>query len=288
MTFASLLAAQFFNGLVIGLIYILIAIGLSIIFGMLDIVNFAHGAFYAFGAYIGYTLALFLNNFWLALVFVPLAVGLLGIGIEVFFLRRMYGGEQVYQILLTFGLALIIQEMIIIIWGPVGKSIATPESLTGVANLWFFLFPKYRLFLIIFTGSVIVGAIIFIEKTRFGAIIRAGTEHADMVNCLGIDLSKVFTATFGVGAGFAGLAGVLAIPMRGATPLMGDSVLVLSFVVIVIGGMGSLKGAVLGGLIIGLVQSMMTIVWPAGSNIMIFAAMALIILMKPQGLMGIR
>jgi branched-chain amino acid transport system permease protein len=200
----------------------------------------------------------------------------------------MYDAEHNYQILLTFGITLILQEVIIMIWGPVGKSVPMPKQLAGVVDWGSFSFPEYRIFLIIFIAAICLISWLLIEKTSYGSIIRAGTENRNMVNSLGINIYTVFTVIFAIGMGLAALAGAVSLPMRGAMPLMGDSVLTLCFVVVVIGGMGSFTGAILGGLIVGIVESMMALVWPPGAMIATFAAMALVILIWPRGLLGFR
>jgi branched-chain amino acid transport system permease protein len=288
----GLILMQLFNGLVLGAVYVLIAVGLTIVFGMLNIINFAHGAVYAIGAYFAYTVATWVGgwtgSFWLAVAIAPLAVALVGAAIEVFLLRRMYDVVHEYQILLTFGLALVVQEVIIMIWGPIGKSVPMPPQLVGVVEMGDFTFPLYRVFLVCFVAVICFGVWLLIEKTSYGAVIRAGTDNRDMVNCLGIDIYRTFTIVFAFGVGLAGLAGALGLPERGAQPLMGDTILTLCFVVVVIGGLGSFVGAILGGLIVGVVESMMILFWPPGTMIAIFAAMALVILVRPKGLMGFR
>jgi branched-chain amino acid transport system permease protein len=288
----ALILAQFFNGISLGMIYVLMAIGLTVVFGMLNIINFAHGAVYAIGAYLAFQFSIMLGqwtgNFWVAIFLSPVVAGLLGALIEVLLLRRMQAEEHVYQILLTFGVSLILQELIIMIWGPVGKSIPMPKELAGVVDFGVFSFPDYRIFLIVFIAAICLVSWLLIEKTSYGSIIRAGTENRNMVNCLGIDIYKVFTVVFCRGVGLAALAGALTLPMRGAQPLMGDTILTLCFVVVVIGGMGSFTGAILGGLIVGVVESMMALIWPPGAMLSIFAAMALVILIRPRGLLGFR
>jgi branched-chain amino acid transport system permease protein len=288
----ALILAQFFNGISLGMIYVLMAIGLTVVFGMLNIINFAHGAVYAIGAYLAFQFSIMLGqwtgNFWVAIFLSPVVAGLLGALIEVFLLRRMQAEEHVYQILLTFGVSLILQEVIIMIWGPVGKSTPMPTELAGVQDFGVFSFPDYRIFLIVFIAAICLVSWLLIEKTSYGSIIRAGTENRNMVNCLGIDIYKVFTVVFALGVGLAALAGALTLPMRGAQPLMGDTILTLCFVVVVIGGMGSFTGAILGGLIVGVVESMMALIWPPGAMLSIFAAMALVILIRPRGLLGFR
>jgi branched-chain amino acid transport system permease protein len=288
----ALILVQLLNGISLGMIYVLMAVGLTIVFGMLNIINFAHGAVYALGAYMAFTFATLLGqwigSFWVAMVLGPLATALVGVVFEVTLLRRMQDAEHEYQILLTFGVALILQEVIIMIWGAVGKSLPMPRELAGLMDFGIFTFPDYRIFLIGFIGLVCLVIWLLIEKTSYGSIIRAGTENRNMVNCLGIDIYRVFTVVFALGVGLAGLAGALALPMRGAQPLMGDTILTLCFVVVVIGGMGSFTGAILGGLLVGIVESMMALIWPPGTMLSIFAAMALVILVRPKGLLGFK
>ncbi len=288
----DLILVQLFNGISLGMIYVLMAIGLTVIFGMLNIINFAHGAVYALGAYLAFQISVLIGvwsgSFWVAIFLSPVITGLLGALIEVVLLRKMYDEEHVYQILLTFGLTLIIQEGIIMIWGPVGKSVPMPKQLAGVVDFGAFSFPEYRIFLIIFIAAICLISWLLIEKTSYGSIIRAGTENRNMVNSLGINIYTVFTVVFALGMGLASLAGAVSLPMRGAMPLMGDSILTLCFVVVVIGGLGSFTGAILGGLIVGIVESMIALVWPPGAMIATFAAMALVILIWPRGLLGFR
>jgi branched-chain amino acid transport system permease protein len=288
----ALILVQLLNGISLGMIYVLMAVGLTIVFGMLNIINFAHGAVYALGAYLAFTFATLLGqwigSFWVAMVLGPLVTALVGVVFEVTLLRRMQDAEHEYQILLTFGVALILQEVIIMIWGAIGKSLPMPRELSGLMDFGIFTFPDYRIFLIGFIGLVCLVIWLLIEKTSYGSIIRAGTENRNMVNCLGIDIYRVFTVVFALGVGLAGLAGALALPMRGAQPLMGDTILTLCFVVVVIGGMGSFTGAILGGLLVGVVESMMALIWPPGTMLSIFAAMALVILVRPKGLLGFK
>jgi len=288
----ELILVQLFNGISLGMIYVLMAIGLTIIFGMLNIINFAHGAVYALGAYLAFQFSVLLGewsgSFWLALLVSPVLTAALGAVLEVVLIRKMYDAEHNYQILLTFGVTLILQEVIIMIWGPVGKSVPMPKQLAGVVDLGTFSFPEYRIFLVVFIAAICLISWLLIEKTSYGSIIRAGTENRNMVNSLGINIYTVFTVVFSIGMGLAALAGAVSLPMRGAMPLMGDSVLTLCFVVVVIGGMGSFTGAILGGLIVGIVESMMALVWPPGAMIATFAAMALVILIRPRGLLGFR
>ena len=288
---------QLFNGLVWGIVLGLLAVGLTIIFGMLDVVNFAHGAMYMVGAYSASTFTLALTqffgtstgSFWIALFLAPIVVGLIGMLIELFLLRRMSGYDVTYQLLLTFGLALIIQELVVIIWGSMPMSFPTPKILRGVVDLGFIFYPKYRLFILIVTPLIMLAIWLFLEKTKYGSIIRAGTEDKEMANLLGINIRRVFTMIFSFGAAMAGLTGVLAGPVIGSLqPDLGTSVLLGSFVVVVVGGMGSFGGAILGAVLVGLTKGITTMIWPPASNVIMFVLMALILVVRPQGLLGKR
>ncbi len=273
------------NGIALGMIYFLIAIGLTIIFGMMGVINFAHGALYAVGAYVAYTITSLVGNFWISLIVAPIVLFAVGIG-EYFLLRRLQGVDPVYQLLLTFGLALIIQEVMIFIWGTVGKPLSIPPIFRGMIDFGIFTYPKYRIFLIFFTGTLAFLIWLAIMKTRLGAMIRAGTEDSEMVKCVGINITKLFTLVFGLGASMAGLAGVMAAPIVGVEPFMGMSILITSFVVVVVGGLGSYGGAILGGLLIGIIQSIFILLFPAAAAVVVFAFMALVLIVKPQGLLG--
>ena len=284
----DLIIAQAFNGLVLGMIYVLLAMGLTIVWGMMDIINFSHGLFYALGAYLSYTVVSLTGNFWLCLIVVPILTALIGMALERTLLRRLYGENILYQILMTYGIALAGREAIIMIYDPVGKRFDVPDLLVGVISVAGIYFPIYRVFVFGLAVVITFAMWLFIEKTKFGSIIRAGTENIEMVNCLGINISRVFVLTFGLAMAIAGLSGVLAAPMRGIEPMMGDLVLGICFATVIIGGMGSFLGAILGGLVVGLSQSLITLFFPSASIIIIFIVMALIILIKPRGLMGIR
>lgn len=284
----NLIIAQAFNGLVLGMIYVLLAMGLSIVWGMMDIINFAHGLFFGLGAYLAYSVAAATGSFWVCLLAVPLITALIGMLLETTLLRRLYGQNILYQILMTYGVALAGRELIILVYGPTGKSFDTPELLTGVISIAGSFFPIYRVFVFVLVLILTVAMWVLIEKTKWGSIIRAGTENLKMVSCLGINITRVFTLTFGLAMAIAGLSGVLAAPMRGIEPFMGDLILGICFATVIIGGMGSFLGAVLGGLIVGLSQSLVTLIMPSASVIIIFLVMATIILIKPRGLLGIR
>lgn len=284
----SLLLGQLLNGIVTGMIYALMGIGLSLILGMLDIPNFAHGTLFTLGAYFFFTLIAIFKSFWVVLIIIPLGVMLIGMAIEYGGVRRLYPVGIYYMLLMLFGMSLVIQELIILIWGPIGKSILPPAILVGGVDLKVIIYPKYRIFVMILTGLIILGLWLFLNKTKYGAIIRAGVEDKEMTSALGINIYRLFTVSFGIGAWLAGMAGALVAPIRGATPVMGVDILVISFVVVALGGLGSITGAIVAGIIIGVVQSMIMLVWPVASIVMIFMVMTVILVLRPQGLMGIR
>ena len=284
----NLLIFQVFTGLVLGMIFVLLAIGLSLIFGLLTVVNFAHGAFYMWGAYVALLCMGYFGNFWVGLIVVPLVTGGFGMVAEYLLVRRLYGLNPDYPLLLTFGISLTMIEAIRIIFGTTGHPFNAPTYLQHSINfLNLFSFPLYRIFVIFVTALIILSLWLFLEKTDVGLIIRGGTRDSEMVRVLGIDISKIWLMVFGIGTGLAGLAGILAAPMRGVYPEMGIAMLVECFVVTVIGGMGSLKGAVIGGLFLGQVVSLTSLFMPEMSNIVIFIAMAVVLLIKPSGLFGI-
>jgi branched-chain amino acid transport system permease protein len=203
-------------------------------------------------------------------------------------LRRLYGLNILYQILMTFGIALMGRELIIILYGPIGKSFVPPDILSGTISLGALFFPTYRIFLLFVSILLTIGMWLFIEKTKYGSIIRAGTEDSEMVSALGINISRVFTLIFGLSMAIAGFSGVLSAPIRGVEPMMGEAILGICFAVVIIGGMGSFLGAIIGGVIVGLSQSMVALIMPSASIVVIFLVMALILLIKPRGLLGIR
>lgn len=282
----NLLLLQAFTGLALGSVFVLLGIGLSLIFGLLTVVNFAHGAFYMLGAYVGVFFIGLTGNFWLTLALVPLAVGAVGLGVERFLVRPLYGRGIDYPLLLTFGLGLVIVEIVRIIYGLDSVPFDPPKELRGATDLGFGFFPTYRLFIIGMTAAIVAGLWLFIEKTPFGLVIRAGARDPEIVRVLGIDISKVWLIVFGLGTGVAGIAGVLSAPMRSVIPDMGITVLVEAFVVTVVGGMGSLIGAVVAGLMVGLVVAVTSLVAPELADLSMFALMALVLLIRPQGLFG--
>ncbi len=282
----STLLAQVFTGLVLGMIYVLLAIGLSLIFGLMTVVNFAHGALYMLGAYFGVLLLGYTKNFWVALIVAPLMVGALGLLIERFLIRRLYGRSPDDPLLLTFGLSLILVEGVKVLWGKIGLTLDPPRALAGAVDLGFMIFPAYRLFLVAVVVAVLIALYFFLGRTNIGLIIRAGSRDPLMVRALGIDLGRVWLIVFGIGTALAGLAGILAGPMRGAYAEMGVTMVIESFVVIVVGGMGSLLGAVVAGLVIGQVVGLTTLFVPKLAEIMVFLVMAVVLLVRPSGLFG--
>jgi branched-chain amino acid transport system permease protein len=283
---ASALAAQAFTGLVLGGILVLMAIGLSLIFGLMTVVNFSHGALYMLGAYFAFTILGLTRSFWAALILAPLIVGTLGFLIERFLIRRLYGRSPDDPLLLTFGLSLVLVETVKLLWGKIGLTVDPPRDLAGAVNLGFMNFPVYRLFAIAVTAVVLVGLWLFLEKTNIGLVIRAGARDPLMVRALGIDLGRVWLLVFGLGITLAGLAGVLAAPMRGVYAEMGVEIIIECFVVVVVGGMGSLPGAIVAGLFIGEIVSLTTYFAPKLAEIVIFLVMAAVLLIRPSGLFG--
>lgn len=282
----SIYLLQTINGIGIGMLYFLLAVGLSIVFGLLRFVNFAHGAFYLIGAYFCYQMTRWGWSFWWTLLLAPLAVGAIGWLTEKLLLRHVYAKPHEFHILVTVGLALVVQELVILQWGPLGDSVAVPELLQGVVMWGGFVYPKYRLFVIGFTAVLALLLWWLLEGTRLGSAVRAGSESTEMVSLLGLNVFAIFSLVFALGAATAALAGVLAAPIRGAEPFMGIEALGVAFVIVVVGGLGSFSGALVGGILIGIVQSVMSTLWPEGARLMIYVAMAAVLLLRPHGLLG--
>ncbi len=282
----NLFLLQLMTGIALGAIYALLAVGLSLIFGMLTVVNFAHGAFFMVGAFFGVYFMALTGSFWFSLVLVPLATGAIGLLCERYLVRPLYGRGIDYPLLLTFGLSYVLIELMRFFFGIEGLPSSTPAALRGAVDLGFGHFPLYRLFLIAATAVIVLGLWLFIEKTRYGLIIRAGSRDPEIVKVLGIDISKVWWLVFGIGTAIAGLSGVLAAPTRAVNPEMGIPILAESFVVTVVGGMGSLPGAVLAGLLVGIVFAMTSLFAPAYAEMSIFVLMAVVLLIRPQGFFG--
>jgi branched-chain amino acid transport system permease protein len=278
---------QLMLGLVNGSFYALLSLGLAVIFGLLGVVNFAHGAFYmlgAFAAYIG--LQAFGVNYWWALLLAPLVVGLLGVVIERLFLRHLYQLDPLYGLLLTFGIALIAEGIMRGLFGASGNSYPVPESLRGGIDLGFMVLPIYRAWAVMASLTVCGLTWLLIERTRLGAMLRAATENARLVQAFGINVPLMVMITYGAGVALAALAGVLAAPVTQVQPMMGSSLVIVVFAVVVIGGMGSIFGAIVGGLVLGVIEGLTKVVYPEASNIVVFVIMAVVLIWRPAGLFG--
>ncbi|MGX9391410.1 branched-chain amino acid ABC transporter permease [Nitrobacteraceae bacterium UC4446_H13] len=283
---AELILIQLFSGVALGAILVITALGLSIIFGMLGVVNFAHGALFMIGAYAGLWVASLTGSFWWGLLVAPIMIGVFGMAIEWLLVRPLYGRSVDDPLLLTFGLSYVLVEAVRIVFGNDGIPFPTPSQLTGVANLGIGYFPIYRLFVIVVVALVLLLLWLALEKTKFGLIVRAGSRDPTIMRVLGVNISRVWLLVFGVGVGLAALGGVLAGPMRTVNPEMGSLVLIEAFVVTVIGGLGSLLGSVVAGLLVGVAISMTALFAPEMGTIVMFALMALVLLVRPRGLFG--
>jgi branched-chain amino acid transport system permease protein len=278
---------QLMLGLVNGSFYALLSLGLAVIFGLMGVVNFAHGAFYMLGAFAAYVGLQYLGvNYWCALLLAPLAVGLLGIVVERLFLRHLYRLDPLYGLLLTFGIALIAEGIMRGLFGASGRSYPVPALLQGGFNLGFMVLPIYRAWVVFASLSVCALTWFLIERTRLGAMLRAATENARLVQAFGINVPLLVMSTYGAGVALAALAGVLAAPVIQVSPLMGSSLVIVVFAVVVIGGMGSIVGAVVSGLVLGLVEGLTKVVYPEASNIVVFIIMAVVLVWRPTGLFG--
>ena len=280
---------QVLNGLVFSMLLFVMASGLSLIFGQMNVINLAHGSFYLLGGYIGLTVADGTGNFWLALLVAPLLVGTLGLLIEYFFLRRLYGPQrQLDQVLLTFGIALIAADLIRWNWGAYVEAVPSPPLLSGQTWVFGVRFPTYRLSLLGFGLTIALLLWIIIERTRLGAIIRAGVSDAQMVSGLGINIHMVFAVVFAMGTALAALAGVIGSPVLNLYPGLDFEILILTLVVIVVGGLGTLKGAFFGSLVIGMADTFGKALMPEFALFLIFAVMSVVLLLKPSGLFGLK
>ncbi len=281
------LPLQLFNGLVNGSFYALLSLGLAVIFGLLRVVNFAHGVLYTLGAFVAYLLLQQTGvNFWFALVIAPVAVGLLGMILERLLVRRLYALDPLYNFLLTFGLALMIQDGLRLRFGIQGQPYRTPPGLAGVVNLGAVVYPTYRLFVIVFAVVVSLAVWFVIERTRIGMVVRAAIEKPDLSRALGVDVDRWVTPLFGFGVALAALGGVLAAPMRNVSPLMGADLIINVFAVVVIGGLGSILGSVVAGFAVGIITAIGAVFFPQLTNTLIFILMAVVLLVRPAGLFG--
>ena len=278
---------QLLLGLVNGAFYAMLSLGLAVIFGLLGVVNFAHGALYMLGAFAAWFLLEKLGiNYWFALVVAPLSVGVLGVIVERLFLKRLYKLDPLYGLLLTFGLALIIEGVFRELFGASGQSYPVPELLQGATDLGFMVLPNYRAWVVFASLVVCVGTWYLIERTRLGAYLRAGTENAALVQAFGINVPMMVMLTYGAGAALAGLAGVLAAPIIQVSPLMGSNLIIVVFAVVVIGGMGSIMGSILTGLGLGVIEGLTRVFYPEASSIVVFVIMVIVLMFRPAGLFG--
>jgi branched-chain amino acid transport system permease protein len=281
------LLSQVMVGLVNGSFYAILSLGLAVIFGMLNIINFSHGALYMMGAFAAWMGLNYLGiNYWLALILAPLAVGAFGVVIEKTMLRWLYKLDHLYGLLLTFGLALIIEGLFRNFYGASGLPYSGPEVFSGAFNLGFMVLPKYRAWVIVASLTVCFATWFVIERTRLGAYLRAGTENPQLTQAFGINVPRMVTLTYGFGVGLAGFAGVLAAPIYQVSPLMGSQIIVVVFAVVVIGGMGSILGSVVTGLGLGVIEGLTKVVWPEASAVVVFLIMAIVLVVRPAGLFG--
>jgi len=281
------LFGQLLIGLINGSFYALLSLGLAVIFGLLNIINFTHGAQYMMGAFVAYLLLNKLGlGYWPALVVVPLVVGASGVLIERLMLARLYKLDHLYGLLLTFGLALIIQGLFRNEYGSSGLPYTMPEQLRGGQNLGFMFLPNYRVWVIVASVVVCFGTWFIIEKTKLGAYLRAATENPALVQAFGVNVPRMITLTYGFGVGLAALAGVMAAPIYQVSPQMGADLIIVVFAVVVIGGMGSILGAILTGFGLGLIEGLTKVFYPEASNTVIFIIMAIVLLIRPAGLFG--
>jgi len=284
---APLLFGQLLLGIINGSFYAMLSMGLAIIFGLLKIINFAHGAMFMVGAFVTWGLLNFLDvNFWGALILAPLIVGALGYALERTVIRRIYNLDILYGLLLTFGLAQLLEGVFTNYFGSSGVSYDTPDILSGVMNLGFMYLPVYRGF-VVFAAVIICFAVWFaIEKTRLGALLRAATENPALVQSFGVNVPRVIALTFAGGVALAALAGVLAAPLYSVNPDMGTELINTVFAVVVIGGMGSIGGAILTGFALGIIEGFTDVFYPPGSAVVVFVVMAAVLLARPAGLFG--
>jgi branched-chain amino acid transport system permease protein len=281
------LFGQLLIGLINGSFYALLSLGLAVIFGLLNIINFTHGAQYMMGAFCAWFLLNKLGlNYWWALLIAPIVVGATGMVIERLMLARLYKLDHLYGLLLTFGLALIIQGLFRHEFGSTGLPYAMPTALEGGQSLGFMFLPNYRAWVIVASLAVCLGTWFMIEKTKLGSYLRAATENPQLVQAFGINVPRMITLTYGFGVGLAALAGVMAAPIYSVNPLMGEHLIIVVFAVVVIGGMGSIMGSIVTGFMLGLVEGFTKVFYPEASNTVIFVIMAVVLMIKPAGLFG--
>ena len=286
--------AQFFNGIIIALGIYLIASGLSLVFGVLGVLNFAHGSLYMYGAFLTFTftrqvLAGVPGYFWLVVIIVPVLIALLGAGLETGFLRFIYRADPLYQLLLTYGLVLILSDAVKLIWGAENQTVPRPPGLEGSVAILGQLFPSYNVYVLLPVSLLtMLGLYLFLNHTRVGCIVRAATQDREMIGALGVNVRLLYTGVFVLGAWLGGLGGAIAAPTRAIYPGMDLDVIIESFIVVVIGGLGSMTGTALGALIFGLFRSFGTLVAPQLETLFIYMLMAIVLIIRPQGLLGKR
>ncbi len=281
------LFGQLLIGFINGAFYALLSLGLAVIFGLLNIVNFAHGALYMMGAFVAWFLLEKLGiGYWWALVIAPLIVGVFGVAIERSMLQWLYKLDHLYGLLLTFGCALVIQGLFRNEFGSSGQPYQIPEALTGARNLGFMVLPNYRAWVIVASLVVCFGVWFLIERTKLGAYLRAATENAPLVQAFGINVPRMIMLTYGFGVALAAFAGVLAAPIYSVNPVMGENLIIVVFAVVVIGGMGSIMGSILTGYVLGIIEGLTKVFYPEASNTVIFVIMAIVLLLKPAGMFG--
>lgn len=281
------LLGQVLLGLVNGSFYAVLSLGLAVIFGLLNIINFAHGALYMLGAFLAWMgLSYFGVNYWVMLVVAPLLVGVFGIILEKTLIRHLYKLDHLYGLLLTFGLTLLLEGVFRSFFGVSGQPYSTPALLQGGVNLGFMYLPIYRAWVVVASIIVCLATWFMIEKTRLGSLLRAGTENPKLVEAFGVNVPRMVTLTYGFGVALAGFAGVLAAPVMQVSPLMGSNLIIVVFAVVVIGGMGSIMGSILTGLGLGVIEGLTKVFWPEASNTVVFIIMVIVLLLRPAGLFG--
>jgi branched-chain amino acid transport system permease protein len=281
------LMSQLLLGLVNGAFYAMLSLGLAVIFGLLNVINFSHGALYmvgAFAAFIGVSsLGL---NYWLMLVLAPLAVGAFGILVETAMLRRLYRLDHLYGLLLTFGITLLLEGLFRSVWGVSGQTLEVPEALAGATDLGFMILPNYRAWVVAASLVICIATWFVIERTKLGSYLRAATENPALVQAFGINVPRMITLTYGFGVALAALAGVMAAPIYQVSPQMGADLIIVVFAVVVIGGMGSIMGSIITGLALGVIEGLTRVWYPEASEVVVFVVMVIVLLLRPAGLFG--
>lgn len=279
--------SQLLLGLVNGSFYAMLSLGLAVIFGLLNVINFSHGALYMMGAFLAWMgLSYFELNYWIMLLVAPLLVGVFGVVVEKTMLRWLYKLDHLYGLLLTFGITLLLEGLFRSFFGVSGQPYPVPDLLAGATDLGFMILPNYRAWVVLASLSVCVATWFVIEKTKLGSYLRAGTENPKLVEAFGINVPLMVTLTYGFGVALAGFAGVLAAPIINVTPLMGSNLIIVVFAVVVIGGMGSIMGSILTGLGLGVIEGMTRVFYPAGSEVVVFVVMVIVLMLRPAGLFG--